>query len=102
MKPADHTYDLLAWAAMTRAGDHATSVEAARRVTENLSRLQHQVLDAFRELGPMTDGQLETLPRFKGQGPSTIRKRRSELYQAGLLVKAGRDTQRSMVIWALC
>ena len=102
MTPSDNTGDLLAWSAMTRVGDHQTSIEAARRVSAKLSELQRQVLQAFRDLGPMTDGQLEELPIFDDQGPSTIRKRRSELYRAGLLVKAGRDAERSMTIWAPC
>ena len=64
-----------------------TSRQAAARVAERLTELQARVLDAFHVHGPMDDEQLEQLPEFIGFGPSTIRKRRSELFKAGRLLK---------------
>ena len=71
-----------------RLGDSAPARAAAERVTGDpgkLRALQLRVLEAIRELGPIDDATLETLPRFAGLGFSTIRKRRSELFQAGRL-----------------
>jgi hypothetical protein len=66
---------------------------------------QHeQVLAAFRLYGNMTDETLENLPEFADYGPSTIRKRRSELYQQQALAVAGERLNsrgRKMLVWAL-
>jgi len=71
---------------------------------QKLTDLHNQVLDAFDEYGAMTDEQLEQLPQFKGYGPSTIRKRRSELYLMGQLVRIAERTNsrgRRMVVWGI-
>jgi hypothetical protein len=83
---------------MVRANGHATSEAAASKVAKVRSGLQEQVLAAFRELGPMTDGEVEKLERFAHCAPSTIRKRRSELYQAGVLVKTN-EKRGGMIVW---
>jgi hypothetical protein len=71
---------------------------------QKLTDLHNQVLDAFDEYGSMTDEQLERLPQFSSYGPSTIRKRRSELYVMGRLMQAGEKVNtrgRRMIVWRL-
>ena len=87
---------------MVHRDDPSTSLDAAANLLPRLNTIQKKVLDALRGLGPMTDEELELLPQFADYGPSTIRKRRSELYQAGLVVEAGRkrNTRKlKMIIW---
>ena len=57
----------------------STEIAAAQSVCKRRSALHAQVLQALRELGDLTDEQLERLPQFEHCAPSTIRKRRSEL-----------------------
>jgi len=83
---------------MTRREDYDTSNEAADRVFTKLRPLQKRVLAALRKK-PMTDRQLEALPEFEEYMYSTVRKRRSELFQDGLVEKAGRDPETRMTIW---
>ena len=71
---------------------------------KKISELHIQVLDALEDHGPMTDEQLERLPQFAGYGPSTLRKRRSELWQMGRLKRHGeRQNSRGkyMVVWGV-
>ena len=87
---------------MVRRNSRETSREAARSVLPGLSELQSKILVAFANIGPMTDETLEGI--FSGYGFSTIRKRRSELFQAGLLVADGTEKNRrgiSMTKWRL-
>lgn len=86
-------------APMARRDDHDTSVAAAKAIEPELSELQMKVLTALEIYEAMTDGELEKLERFDGCRPSTVRKRRSELYQNGLVVKAGR--RDGMTVWAV-
>jgi len=89
---------------MHRTGDHQTSIAAAKTVKRKLSELHNRLIEAFKRVGPMTDGELELLPEFSDYGPSTIRKRRSELYQRGCLEKTSvrKSMGRSpMVVWKL-
>ena len=74
-----------------RATDPAPARAAAVALLPTRSALQHQVLAAFRRVTPrpLDDEMLERLDEFAGYAPSTIRKRRSELVQAGLLVPVG-------------
>lgn len=112
MKPTDtETLDIFSrpnLRGMVRNPDHATSVAAATVIERKLTVLHAAVLHAFRELGPMTDYALETLSRFEQYGPSTIRKRRSELFQRGDLVEQGtarvqtaKGTLTTMKVWCL-
>ncbi len=65
---------------MIRYPDHNTSVEAAESIEPKKHKLQEEVYEAILELGPLNDGELEDLPRFRGRyAYSTVRKRRSEL-----------------------
>ena len=83
---------------MVRTNGHATSVDSALKIAKVRSGLQERVLEAFYQLGPMTDGEVEKLERFASCAPSTIRKRRSELYQAGVLIKT-EDRRNGMIVW---
>lgn len=91
-------------AGMVRNPDHATSVQAAVSLGPKLRELQQKVLEAVRDHGPVNDWDLENMSSFSSYGPSTIRKRRSELYHAGLLVKVGTKANpngRSMTLWGV-
>lgn len=75
---------------MVRRDGRDTEIAAAAKVQRGLSALQQRVLQAFVELGgSATDEQLEQRPQFADLAPSTVRKRRSELLAAGLLVADG-------------
>ena len=85
--------------AATRAVDPSTSRDAARRVTRRLGDLHRAVVAAIAAAGRdgLTDRELERLPQFAGLAPSTARKRRSEAFQAGLLIDAGR--RDGLTVW---
>ncbi len=72
-----------------RVPDHETSIAAAKSILPCRTVLQQQIVNALIARGPMTDGELERLPMFADYGPSTVRKRRSELYQDGRVVPTG-------------
>jgi hypothetical protein len=81
--------------------DHPTSVAPDGR---RLNELHREVLSAFEAHGRLTDEELERLPQFGCYGPSTIRKRRSELYLMGQLVRVGERNNsrgRRMVVWGM-
>lgn len=65
-----------------RSSDAQTSIDAAKKVERVMSDLQVDVLNAIKNAGfrGMTDRELEQLPWFSDRAPSTIRKRRSDLY----------------------
>lgn len=92
---------------MTRNTDGVTPRLAAQRVKPERTKLQQEVIAAFRKYGPMGDGRLEALKEFKGRyAYSTVRKRRTELTQCHppVLVDTGeRDEYRgsSFIKWAL-
>ena len=54
-----------------------------------MGKLRQGVWEAFHELGEMTAKEAEELARFDKRRPSTVRKRVSELAQAGLLELTG-------------
>jgi hypothetical protein len=66
---------------MVRHDSPVTSQRAAESVLPHLTELHERVLLAFRMHGTLTDEELERLPEFTDYSPSTIRKRRSELYR---------------------
>ncbi len=74
---------------MVRRDDHDTSIEAAASVEPNLSKLQHAVLAAIIKMPGLCDYDLENLPQFLHYSYSTIRKRRTELSQKGLVETIG-------------
>lgn len=69
----------------------------------NLSELQARVLAWFQRNGPATDEQLERDAEFASLAPSTARKRRSDLYEMGLLRDTGEravnSRGRMMILW---
>lgn len=71
-----------------RSQDHATSIAADKAIERKATKLHGRIIDAFR-VRNMTDKELERLPEFADYGFSTIRKRRSELYQMGRLDETG-------------
>jgi hypothetical protein len=79
---------------MVRRDDHETSIEAAEAIAPKRSPLQCAVLGAFIRLGRMTDAELEALPEFGGFAYSTVRKRRTELFQDGLVEETGEKRAR--------
>lgn len=92
---------LFAAVPMTRRPDHDTSTGAADRVRRTATTLHRQVLEAIAGAGAdgLTDRELETLPAFRHLAPSTARKRRSELFHAGLLEKAG--VRDRLTVWTV-
>ena len=101
MKMAPQTADLPLFAAppMVHTIEHATSREAASRVLPKVHALHRDVLAAIEAAGDdgLTDRELEQLPQFARYGPSTIRKRRSELYQLGYLTH--NSTRHGLMVW---
>lgn len=76
------------------------SIESQRAAVDQLSgraKLQARILEILASEGAQTDRELEERPEFADYGPSTVRKRRSELKQAGRLVKIGR--RDGMAVW---
>lgn len=91
-------------AGMVHTADPHTSVDAATKMAHRRTALHARVLEAFDRHGPMTDDELERLPEFAGYGPSTIRKRRSELYQQQALRVCGEGVNRrgcKMLRWEI-
>lgn len=89
---------------MVRRDSSSTSIAAAHVVVRRVTKLQRRVLEAFRQHGPMTDEELERLPEFSEYGPTTVHKRRTELYQAN---RVDRESTRrnsrgiKMTVWNL-
>lgn len=89
---------------MVHSNPHDTEVEAALAVLPHLPELRAKIYKAFITHGAMTDEELATLPEFSGRVYSTVRKRRVELYQSGLLKRVGRKVNergRHMAVWDL-
>lgn len=84
---------------MVRGDDPVESQRAAIDTLEHRSALQAAIMLALSKQGPLTDRELENLPEFSGLGPSTVRKRRCELFQRGIIHKTGRRDK--MAIWAI-
>jgi hypothetical protein len=89
---------------MVHADDPHTSIDAAIVIASRRNELHEKVLAAFAHYGAMTDEELENLPEFHDYGPSTIRKRRSELFQQHAIVAVGEAVNtrgRKMLIWSV-
>lgn len=84
---------------MVRVPDHQTSIDAAKAILPCRTVLQQQIINALLVHGPMTDGELEGLRIFAAYGPSTVRKRRSELFHDGRIIRTG-DRRDGMNVWA--
>lgn len=83
---------------MHRHPDHETSIAAAAAVKPFRTVLQAEIYGILCTDGPKTDGELEELPQFAVYGHSTVRKRRSELYQAGRIKDSGIKRGR-FIVW---
>lgn len=89
---------------MVRRGDPMTCRAAAETIIKKASDLHAAITEEIRIRGPMTDAELRDLDRFAGYAHSSVSKRRTELYQAGLLVSVGtrRNARGSkMLVWDL-
>lgn len=89
---------------MVRKGDPFTCFLAASTIQKKASMLHEQITTAIRYRGDMTDQELEDLTQFSAYAYSSVRKRRTELVQAGLLVCVGyRKNNRgnTMQVWDL-
>ena len=87
---------------MVRNPDHDTSTDAATSLLDNLSDMERQVFEAFKREGPMNDEELGMQPEFSLWAESTARKRRTELFQANVVVQVGTKKNsrgRSMKVW---
>jgi hypothetical protein len=92
---------------MSRTGDHDTSIEAAALRLDGLRDLQVRVYRLIERDGPLTDDEIEARggdPIFEGLSfaPTTLRKRRSELYADGFVEDVGRKlnaNNRNMKLW---
>lgn len=74
---------------LCRTPDQPTSVEAAERIAGKLSDLQQQVFEAICFYPDRTARELENLEAFRQFGPSTVRKRISELHRMGRIRTRG-------------
>ena len=92
---------------MVRKGDPFTCILAAGGVERRASELHAAITEELYWNGHgMTDQELEDLPRFRPRyAYSTVRKRRTELFQAGLLVNTGKTRinprRQTMIVWDL-
>lgn len=76
--PPDHLKGIV------RSKDYKTSIEAADNAARAGSRLENEILEAFRKYGPMTDGDLEILDELQWVAVSnSIRRTRSKLLKDG-------------------
>jgi hypothetical protein len=92
--------------ATARRTDPDTSHAAAASFTEQkLTEIQRDVLSFFRQVRRATDEQLETCLHLKHPGFSTLRKRRTDLVQMGLLRDSGERAVnggcRKMIVWEI-
>ena len=89
---------------MIPSDPHDTEVDAARAAAKIKTKLQGYVLDALGNW-PMTDEELEELPQFRHYGPTTVSKRRTEVYQMGKVTYAGfkrlNHRRFKMKVWQL-
>lgn len=85
---------------LARNTDIDTSHGAAATVQPTITKMQGEVLEAFKNLGSMTDAMLNSLFADKGYAESTVRKRRSELTALGYIKDSGVREGRHAV-WEL-
>lgn len=86
---------------MRRLNDVDTSIAAAERVVGGRKELQETIHATLIVRGPMTDGELEQAITHIGEkklGPSTVRKRRSELFQSNRVDDTG-QRRNGMKVW---
>jgi DNA-binding transcriptional ArsR family regulator len=86
--------------ASARHTDPSTSHSAATVATLFNSALQQEVFETFKSFERMTDKTLNELFSDRGYAESTVRKRRSELTEMGLIKDSGEREGRHAV-WEL-
>lgn len=92
LSPASHARD-----------PHTAKIAGSGFEQRGISDLHELVLEALRA-GPLTDEELERLPQFARLAPSTVRKRRSELFHMGRIKRSAvvqNARGRPMLKWAL-
>jgi hypothetical protein len=88
---------------MVHTGDPSTSYAAARAVKPSITELQYAIVQVL-AVYSMTAEELETLECFKHLGPSTVRKRVSELYHLGVIEPVGKKRNSRnclMIVWRM-
>lgn len=80
-----------------RGSDPIESQSGAVKQIEGRSELQRKILWILAESGPLNAKDLERRIEFRYLGFSTVRKRVSELKQAGAVVQVGRKD--GMALW---
>lgn len=81
---------------MVRTTDPIESQRAAVDSLAHRTDLQQRILRILATEGPQTDRQLAARNEFRGFGQSSVRSRRAELRDAGLVVKVGRLDKHSL------
>lgn len=84
---------------MVRGEGSLTSQRGAVDVLGKRAWVKRAILMAIATEGPATDAELENRSEFAACGPSSVRKRRSELYQAGKLRDVG--VRDKLTLWDL-
>jgi len=89
---------------VARSGDPSTSWDAAYSLSSKYIReSQERVYDMLYSIGPSIDEDLQSTSLHNGMSPSSIRTRRSELVDLGLVVNSGekRTTKsgRQAIVW---
>lgn len=87
---------------MVRGSGGGSSIESQRAAVDTLSmseRIRRRIMEILATEGPLNDRELEARVEFRCYAPSTVRKRRSELYAdgRGRIMKVGRRDK--MAIW---
>lgn len=82
---------------LTRASDPIEAQVAATKHLEGRTAIQAKILGILAECGPLNAEELERRIEFRHLAPSTVRKRVSELKQAGDIEQVGR--KNGMAQW---
>lgn len=82
---------------MVRETDGIESQRAAVDVSGRCAKIRERIMQIIAALGPRNARELEEMDEFRDDGPSTVRKRITELKQAGDLVQVGRRDK--MAVW---
>lgn len=77
-----------------RGSDPIESQGAALRALDHQSWLQKELLHIIATEGPQTAKELESRARYRALGPSTVRKRLSELRHAGHIAQVEIDGEK--------
>lgn len=75
---------------MVRGEDSLESQRAACDIRLKCEGIRRRIMEILVTDGPLNDRELETRNEFRSLGPSSVRKRRGELVDMGLVVADGR------------